>query len=103
MRINPEEVESLARAIRELHGAEPKFEYAVHLVETFEGHTAWSGPVSVFSLKGHLSASKCYAWSSAVERSDKRRFVAVLAEGPIDSPSAAIRAAIVKEARSRRG
>ena len=103
MRINPEEVESLARAIRELHGAEPKFEYAVHLVETFEGHTAWSGPVSVFSLNGHPSASKCYAWSSAIQRSEKRRYVAVLGEGPIDSPAAAIRAAIVQEARSRKG
>jgi hypothetical protein len=103
MRINPEEVESLARAIREHHGAEPKFEYAVHLVETFEGHTAWSGAVSVFSLKGHPSASKCYAWSSPIERSEKRRYVAVLGEGPIDSPAAAVRAAIAQEARSRKG
>ena len=41
--------------------------------------------------------SRCYAWSHAIEGSEKRRFVAVLHEGPVDSTQAAVRAAIVQE------
>jgi hypothetical protein len=40
------------------------------------------------------------AWSSPIEASTKRRFFAVLHMGPIDSPLAAVRAAIVEEQRA---
>ena len=32
----------------------------------------------VFDLHGHPTALRCYAWSHAVEGSEKRRYVAVL-------------------------
>ena len=95
------EVESLAKAIRELHGVEARFEHSVHVNEVFQGHVVWSGPVLVFSLSGHPTASRCYAWSHPLE--GKRRVVSILREGEIDSPVEAVRAAVIEELRSRRG
>jgi hypothetical protein len=47
------------------------------------------------------TASRAYAWSSPIEGSDKRRFFAVLHQGPIKSPADAVRAAIVAERRQK--
>jgi hypothetical protein len=68
--------------------------------ETFEGRTAWEGVVHVFDLAGHPTATRAYAWSSSIEGSTKRRFFAVLHQPPVDSPQAAVRAAIVAEHKS---
>jgi len=57
--------------------------------------------VHVFHLTGHPIALYAYAWSSPIEGSTKRRFFAVLHQPPVDSPQAAVRAAIVAEARSK--
>jgi hypothetical protein len=59
------------------------------------------------SIKGHLTATRAYAWtatrayawSSPIEGSEKRRFFAVLHQGPVTSPVEAVRAAIVAEQR----
>ncbi|MEA2905596.1 MAG: hypothetical protein QOI12_2983 [Alphaproteobacteria bacterium] len=56
----------------------------------------------VFTIHGHPKANKAYAWSSPIEGSDKRRFFAVLHVQPITSPTEAVRAAIVAEARGTR-
>ncbi len=64
------------------------------MVEKFEEKTVWSGDVSFFLIKGHPQADKCYAWSSPIEGSTKRRYYAV---PPIDSPEKAVRAAIVQD------
>ena len=45
----------------------------------------------VFQLLDHPTAPKCYAWEVDGE------VTAVLHEGPVDSPEAAVRAAIVAE------
>jgi hypothetical protein len=59
--------------------------------------------------KGTVDAVSCCAaanssglWSSPIEGSDKRRFFAVLHQGPIKSPGDAVRAAIVAEQREGR-
>jgi hypothetical protein len=67
--------------------------------ETFEGQPVWEGVVHVFDLTGHPTAIRAYAWSSPIEGSTKRRFFAVLHQPPVDSPEAAVRAAIVAEHR----
>ena len=51
----------------------------------------------VFELAGHLRATRAYAWSSPIEGSTKRRFFAVMHQPPVDSPQAAVRAAIIAE------
>lgn len=90
--------QALADAIRNLHGCDSIWIASVPVVEQFEGQIVWDGEVQVFDLIGHPTASRCYAWSHAVEGSERRRFVAVLQEGPVDSPVTAVRAAIVSEA-----
>jgi hypothetical protein len=56
--------------------------------------------VHVFDLAGHPKAARAYAWSSPLEESDKRPFLAVLHMGAIRSPADAVRAAIVMEYRN---
>jgi len=70
------------------------------VVEKFGEKTVWSGVVSVFALTGHPQATKCYAWSSPIEGSTKRRYYAVLHISPVDSPEKAVRAAIVQDTRT---
>ena len=90
---------SLKRAILDLHGCDSTWVESVPVTETFQGQTVWDGTVEVFDLQGHATASRCYAWSHAVDGSEKRRYVAVLHQGPVDSPQAAVRAAIVQESK----
>jgi hypothetical protein len=69
----------------------------VAVVEKFGEKTIWNGVVSVFRLEGHPKAEKCYAWSSPIEGSTKRRYYAVLHIPRIDSPEKAVRATIVHD------
>ncbi|HZP26836.1 MAG TPA: hypothetical protein VFB90_07295 [Dehalococcoidia bacterium] len=54
--------------------------------------------MQVYDLEGQPEASRVYAWSYQLE-DGKRKFVAVLHKPPVDSPAAAVRAAIVAEGR----
>jgi len=99
--VNDVPIEALKEAIRNLHGCDSTWVESVPVKETFEGQIVWEGEVQVFDLIGHPTAKRCYAWSHATGGSDKRRFVAVLHQGPVDSPQAAVRGAIVQEQRER--
>ena len=94
-----EPIEALKKAIRSLHHCDSTWIEAVPVAETFQSQTVWEGTVQVFDLIGHPIATRCYAWSHAVDDSENRRFVAVLHQRPVDSPAAAVRAAIVQEQR----
>lgn len=59
----------------------------------------WEGPVHVFSLAGNPIASRAYAF--VIENDAGKRIAAVLRQPPVDSPQAAVRAAIVAEHKSR--
>lgn len=91
-------IEALKQAIRDLHGCNSTWVESVPVKETFQGKVVWEGIVQVFDLQGHPTAKRCYAWSHAT-KGKKRRFVAVLHQAPVDSPEAAVRAAIVQEYR----
>ena len=91
--------EALAEAIHNLHSCDSIWVAAVPVTERLEGETVWDGEVQVFDLVGHPSASRCYAWSRSTE-GNRRRFVTVLHEGPVDSPTAAVKAAAVQQYRS---
>ena len=82
-------------AIRQTHGAEATFVDCAPVCEGFRGETVWEGEVLVFDLQGHPTAPKCYAWSV------EGRVTAVLHEGPVDSPEAAVRAVIAARHRCR--
>ena len=71
--------------------------------EEHDGKIVWNGLVLVLDLRYHPTAKTAYGWSDPVPGSDHRRFYAVLHQGPVDSPEAAVRAAIVNEYRQARG
>ena len=77
------------RAIGVTHGSESQLIERVHVDERFKGQPVWEGTVFVFSLKDHPTAHLCYAWEV------DGRVTAVLHKPPVDSPVAAVRAAIV--------
>ena len=94
--MNELSLEGFENAIRETHGAmKIQFVHRERVVEEFEGETVWEGEVLVFMLSGHPSATICYAWEV------DGQVTAVLHTGPVDSPLAAMRAAIVQEHRER--
>src|SRR5712675_1921895 len=94
-----ESAASLKRAVESQHGGTATLAQSVPVTETHAGAVVWEGVVHVFDLAGHPTASRAYAWSSPIEGSDKRRFFAVLHQGPVRSPLDAVRAAIVAEQR----
>ncbi len=91
--------EALQKAILDLHGCKSKWIESVPVKEVFEGETAWEGVVQVFDLEDHPTAKRCYVWSHAIDDSKKRKFFAVLHQGPVKSAQDAVRAAIVSEIR----
>jgi hypothetical protein len=95
--VNPSE---LKRAVEARHGCTATVAQAVPVKETFGGKIVWEGVVHIFNLTGHPTATQAYAWSSPIKGSDKRRFFAVLHQGPVRSPVEAVRAAIVAEQRA---
>ena len=78
---------SLQQAIYDLHGCGSTWIEAVQVIESFQGHP---------------TATRCYAWSHETDEG-KLRCVAVLHQGPVDSPEAAVRAAIVQESKEKAG
>ena len=93
------EADQLEETVERMHGGTATFAQNVPIRETFEGKTVWEGVVHVFDLTGHPTAPHAYPWSSPTEGSTKRRFFAALHQPPVDSPQAAVRAAIVAENR----
>ena len=91
----------LREAIERLHNCRAQLRSTHNVKEKFEGQAVWEGVVSQFKIEGHPEADTCYAWSSPVEGSDRRKFYAVLHIPPVDSPEAAVRAAIVQDYRAR--
>jgi hypothetical protein len=89
--------DDLKQIVEKMHGCLASFLEDVAVVEKFGEKTVWSGMVSVFNLTGHPQAKECYAWSSPIEGSTKRRYYAILHVPPIDSPEKAVRASIVHD------
>lgn len=91
----------LQAAVEGMHGGTAQLVQSVPVRERFGGSPVWEGVVHVFDLADNPMANRAYAWSSPIEGSDKRRMFAVLHIPPIDSPLAAVRAAIVAEHRGK--
>lgn len=89
----------LKTAVERLHNCKASWIEAVPVKEIFEGKIVWEGVVQVFDLIDHPTSKKCYAWSYIVDDSGKKKFYAVLHQGPVDSPRAAVKAAIVSDSK----
>ncbi len=82
-------ISSFQRAILHTHGAKARLLRRQRVNERFEGEPVWERDVLVFRLEGHPTARFCYAWEV------DGKVTAVLHEPPVDTPLAAVRAAIV--------
>lgn len=92
----------LSNSVSALLDAGARLVSTVPVHEESGGEIVWDGEVHVFELDGHPDADRCYAWSHPTD-DGKERIVTVLGVPPIDSPEAAVRAAIVQEWRERQG
>lgn len=92
-----ESIEQLIKAILDLHNCKAEWVESIPVKETFQGEVVWEGVVQVFELLDHPNAKRCYAWSHSIDDSEKRQFYAVLHQPPVDSPQAAVRAAIISD------
>ncbi|MBV8799177.1 MAG: hypothetical protein JO208_05135 [Alphaproteobacteria bacterium] len=90
----------LKKAVESQHGGKASLAQTVPVSDTFEGQPAFKGTVAVFDLTGHPRATRAYAWSRELP-DGKVRTYAVLNIPPVDSPVAAVKAAIVAEQRER--
>jgi hypothetical protein len=95
-------IENLRRAVEQLHDCQATLLEKAVVNEWFKGKPVWQGIVHIFELIGHPTATRCYAWSSPISESEKRRFFAVLHLPPITSAQDAVRAAIVQEYRTEK-
>jgi hypothetical protein len=91
----------LKEAVETLHHCNANLIESADVTETFQGQTVWQGVVHVFKIEGHPAATRCYAWSSPIEGSTKRKFFAVLQLPPIASAKDAVKVAIVQEYRNK--
>ena len=104
MKANQElKIKSLEKAILDLHGCHARWIESVPVKEVFQGEIVWEGILQVFDLEDHPTAKRAYAWSYPVGHSRKRRFFAVLHQGPVKSARDAVRASIVSESRRNIG
>lgn len=95
------EIEDAKNAVEGLHQCKATLIESVEVLETFQGQTVWQGIVHAFEIEGHPTATRCYAWSSPIEGSTKRKFFAVLHVPPVLSPQDAVKAAIIQGYRSK--
>jgi hypothetical protein len=96
-------IEQLQQAIRDLHGCESQYLETVEVTEEFQGKTIWQGDVEVFKIRGHPKAKHAYAWSHVAGANDQQtRYITVLELPPVDSPQAAVKAAIMSEIQDAR-
>lgn len=95
-----QEIKDLKRAVESLHNCVASHIEDVTIVEKYGSQTVWSGIVHIFKIEGHNKADTCYAWSSPIEGSTKRRYYAVLKIAPVDSPEKAVRASIVQDRKT---
>ncbi len=96
-----ESLKDLQKAVERLHNCSAIFKESVPVKDEFDGRTTWEGIVHVFDLIDHPESTKCYAWSSPIEGSEKRKFYAVLHYPRVDSPEKAVRAWIIKDFRTK--
>ena len=96
-------IEELQAAFLKLHGCDAIYVETVPVVEEFQGETIWQGDVEVFDIRGHPKAKRGYGWGYAAGEGDQaRRYFVVLELPPVDSPQAAVKAAIMSEIKLAR-
>ncbi len=98
---NEERLVALQRAVERMHGVPARFVDSTPVHEKSGDLTVWQGLVSKFELKGHATASVCYAWKVPSEGESRDRFYAVLQTPEVDTPAKAVMASVVADHRDK--
>lgn len=94
-------IAKLQEAIRTTHDCESRHVTTVPVSERFRGEIAWQGPVEIFDLIGHQTATCCYAWGHE-DTAGRPHSTTVLGVPPVDSAHAAVKVAIAAKADEAR-
>jgi hypothetical protein len=95
-------IDELQKVVEQIHNCKAHFIKSMPILETFEEQIVWQGTVHIFDIQDNPLTNRCYAWSSPIEGSNKRRFYAVLNIPPVDSPEKAVRASIVHDYKTEK-
>jgi len=79
-------IHDFERAIKREYGCLSALHSRRVVNEVFPERSVWEGEVLTFDLLNHPTYARCYAWAMDGE------VTAVIHEGPVDSPRAAVRA-----------
>lgn len=90
-------IDELKKIIERLHKCKASYLDKITIMEKYGQKTVWQGIVHIFKISDHPQVDTCYAWSSPIEGSTKRRYYTVLKIPPIDSPEKAVRATIARD------
>ena len=88
-----ERIANIQKAVEKAAECPAKHLESVAVAEGFRNQMIWEGIVEIFALHGHAKAKRAYGWQ------DGERFTSVLEIPPVDSPNAAVRAAIAANAK----
>ena len=99
---DPFHIREYRDAIEGPHSVSAVFRETVR-VDTVCGQVAIEADVHVFDLEGHATVTVAYAWSQPVEGSTKRRILAMLQQGRVGSPLAAVRARLGAQLKAEEG
>jgi hypothetical protein len=98
-----EYIERLKDAIEQLHHCRAGWIGTGPVKEMLDGKTIWEGSVETFVLIGHPKAKHAYAWSQKDRAGNgEERCVSVLAVPPVDSPQAAVKAAVTDKMKRKK-
>ena len=93
-------LERIGRQIAALFpGTEAIYSSTVPVRDEFAGAVVWDGYVEVFTLKGHATATRCYAWEEPARKPGDKKVYAYLELPPIGSAADAVRTSM-EERRS---
>lgn len=95
---NKRYIERLQQVIHQLHGTDSKHIESVHVLETYQGETAWEGDVEVFELVNHPKAKRCYGWTYG----EPEEFITILELPPVDSAQSAVKVGVSYQAKKNR-
>jgi|ERR1044072_2385405 hypothetical protein len=95
-------IAELQAVFLKLHGCDATYVETVPVIEVFQGKTVWEGDVEVFDIRGHPKATHGYGWGYTTTDEGGRRYFTVLELPLIDSPQAAVKAAIMSEIQNAR-
>lgn len=88
----------LRRLVERVHDCTAIHRGSVLVEEAFQEPIIWRGYVEVFDITGHPTATRCYAWSYDLD-GGPTRYRTILSLGPVNSPQAAVRSAVMSEDR----